>query len=569
MCNNSLDNRLLVSNSVATMYIDTSRINGKKRTYVRHLLRSSYRENGKVRHHTIANISHCSEEEVQALKLALRHKSNLTDLGTLTNDVSIEQGASFGALDTVYQIAKRVGIISALGNDRQGKLAFWQIFARMLEQGSRLSSVRLARDHSVGEVLGLTGFDEDDLYENLDWCHENQAAIEEKLFAQKKNTGDFFLYDVTSSYFEGTHNELAAFGYNRDGKRGKMQMVGGLLCASDGDPISIELFKGNTSDQKTVDSQVEKLQARFGVKTVTLVGDRGMLKSKQIKLLSGLDIPIHYITAITKAQIRGLLRKGTLQLDLFDDNVAEVQVGAEVRYILKRNPVRAEEMEASRESKKQSLSMRVEIANKYLAEHPRANPQRAQQKLENWASRLKISNWISVHLAERTLTLVISDEELVKDRMLDGCYCIKTDLPQVQASKEVVHARYKDLALVEQAFRTSKTTHLEIRPIFLIKEERTRGHALITMLAYKLVREFQRLWQDIDITVLEALHQLATICLVNLQVNQTIACYQLPTPRPFLSQLLQAAQVTLPKSVLPTPATVSTKKKLPPERKTK
>ena len=275
------------------MFVDTSTSTQRGKTYTRHLLRESYREGGKVRHRTIANISHCSPEEVAAIRLALRHKKDLTQLGIASQDITVEQGASFGALLTVYQIAERLGIVDALGSTKQGKLALFQVFARILDHGSRLSSVRFAKEHAVGEILGLGRFNEDDLYENLDWCSQNQEAIENHLFSTRPQSSEFFLYDVTSSYFEGTQNELAAYGYNRDGKNGKMQVVAGLLCDAQGDPVSIELFPGNTSDQETVESQVTKLNSRFRVKSLTLVGDRGMIKSTQIKLLedSGVQTP--------------------------------------------------------------------------------------------------------------------------------------------------------------------------------------------------------------------------------------------------------------------------------------
>src|ERR671939_1459143 len=344
---------------VATMYIDTSRITRGGKTYTRHLLRESYRANGKVLHRTIANVSHCSEAEIEAIRLALRHKEELEHLGTIQDAITLKQGMSFGAVWTIYHIARRLGIEKALGTTREGKLALWQVIARVLDQGSRLSAVRLAMSHAACDVLGLAPFDEDALYDNLDWLANRQAAVEDRLYAQRTQSKPvtLFLYDVTSSYVEGAHNELAAFGYNRDGKKGKRQIVIGLLCDEDGHPVSIEVFPGNTQDPQTFAAQLAKVQARFGVTEITFVGDRGMIKGQQIEDL--VRQGCHYITAITKPQIEKLLRTGTFQMDLFDQELAEVLTEEGLRYVLRRNPVRAQEVRDTRHAKLAKLQTQV------------------------------------------------------------------------------------------------------------------------------------------------------------------------------------------------------------------
>src|SRR5438093_3694161 len=197
------------------MYIDTSRIIRGGKTYTRHLLRESYRANGKVLHRTIANVSHCSAAEIEAMRLALRHKGELEHLGTIQDAITLKQGMPFGAVWTVYHIARRLGIEKALGTTREGKLALWQVMARAIDQGSRLSAVRLAISHAACDVIGLGAFDEDALYENLDWLAGAQARIEDRLFAQRTKTKpvSLFLYDVKSSDLDDKHNELDEFGY--------------------------------------------------------------------------------------------------------------------------------------------------------------------------------------------------------------------------------------------------------------------------------------------------------------------------------------------------------------------
>src|SRR5499426_1357295 len=548
------------------MYIDTSHLTRGGKTYTRHLLRESYRANGKVLHRTIANVSHCSAAEIEALRLALRHKEDLEHLGTRQDAITLKQGVSFGAVWTVYHVARRLGIEKALGTTREGKLALWQVIARVIDQGSRLSAVRLAMAHAACDVLGVGPFDEDALYDNLDWLAHRQATVEDKLFAQRTKTTSvsLFLYDVTSSYVEGTHNALAAFGYNRDGKKGKLQIVMGLLCDEDGHPVSIEVFPGNTPDPQTLAAQVTKLKDRFGVQEITFVGDRGMIKSQQIKDL--VQQGFHYITAITKPQIEKLLRTETFQMELFEQELAEVLAEEGVRYVLRRNPVRAQEVRENRQAKLATLQALVAKHNHYLKEHPRANAQGALQKLVAKAEKLRLADWVELTLEERSITLAINEDAQTEAAKLDGCYVLKTDLTPAQAPKEMVHDRYKDLASVERAFRSCKTVPLEMRPIFLRLEERTRAHAFVVMLAYQIIRYLASCWSAFDVTVAEGLQALTTLCLVEVAPPNAPSYHCIPTPRASVAQLLHSADIKLPKAFSLSGTRVSTKKKLPSER---
>src|SRR5262249_25344957 len=248
-----------------------------------------------------------------------------------------------------------------------------KVLAWATDRASRFSAVRLAMSHAACDVLGVGTFDEDALYENLDWLAGAQARIEDRLFAQRQKTkpASLFLYDVTSSYLEGTHNALAAFGYNRDGKKGKLQMVIGLLCDEEGHPVSIEVFPGNTPAPQPLAAQVAKLKGRFGVQEMTFVGDRGMIKSQQSEDLA--QQGFHYITAITRPQIEKLLRTETFQMELFEQELAEVLADEGVRYVLRRHPVRAQEVRENRPAKLATLQALVAKHNHYLKEHPRAD----------------------------------------------------------------------------------------------------------------------------------------------------------------------------------------------------
>jgi hypothetical protein len=557
--------------TVLTMYLDTCTVRAKDKVYTRVLLRESYRQDGKVRHRTIANLSKCSEQEIAAIKLALKHKHDLESLTrseAAASAYALRQGASAGAVVVLQGLAKQLGIADALGHDRQGKLALWQVIARVIDQGSRLSAVRLATTHACCDLLGLDAFNEDHLYANLAWLSENQRTIESRLFHATWPAGGppLYLYDVTSSYLEGQHNALGAFGYNRDGKRGKKQIVIGLLCDGDGTPLAIEVFAGNTLDPKTLGRQIAKVAAQFGGGQVTFVGDRGMIKSPQIAELA--QAGFHYITAITKPQIESLLKTGVLQMELFDQPLAEVCEQDTTRYVLRRNPRRAEEMQATRQSKLDALATRVKQANQYLADHPRAKVATALKSLQRQIAKLKLASWVDVGQAQdrREVELQLDEQAHAEEAKLDGCYVLKTDLRAEQADMHTVHARYKDLALVEQAFRTSKTVELEMRPIHVRLESSTRGHALVVMLAYRLVRELARRWVDLDLTVGEGIRQLATLCVTEIIADGQVRCGSVPEPRPEVAQLIALSGVKMPALIQPRKAKVATKKKLPTRR---
>ncbi|HID29370.1 MAG TPA: IS1634 family transposase [Desulfobacterales bacterium] len=538
-----------------------------KKIYRAILLRESYREGGKVKKRTIANLSKCTPGEIAAIKLALKYKENLTVLGSLKESVKLQEGLSIGAVWTLYQVAKRLGMEKALGTHFAGKLALWQVIARVLDQGSRLSAVRLAQIHAACDVLNITrGFDENDLYENLAWLSDNQEKIERKLFLARrgKEHPEIFLYEVTSTYLEGEKNAFAEYGYNRAKKKGKKQIVLGLLCDEEGDPVSTEVFAGNTQDPQTFYSQVRKVAERFGCKRVTFVGDRGMIKSAQIEALPE---GFHYITAITKAQIKSLMKKGVLQCGLFDEQVCEVEEDG-VRYILRRNPYRAKEIAETRFSKQQRIERLLKEKNEDLRAHPKAWVSKALKELHEKIKRLKSERWLNVEAQGRTLTLTIEENVLQEVSLLDGCYGIKTDLPQKAADTQMVHDRYKDLAAVEQAFRTCKTEDLEVRPVHVRTERSTRAHVLVVMLAYMMTRALARAWAEFDLTVEEGLQHLSTLCALELKVTSQGACLKLPRPRKKSQELLKALKVHLPYVLPHREVRVVPRKTLSKQRKT-
>lgn len=540
------------------MFISRSKFQTKSgKTYQSVLLRESYRENGRVKKRTIANLTHCSEQEINAIELALTHKHDLSALGSLSDAISIKEGHSIGGIWVIYQVAKKLGIVEALGNSQNGKLALWQIFARVLEQGSRLSAVRLDETYAFASVLSLKkGFNEDALYKNLAWLATHQTRIEDFLFVRNKRNSTLFLYDVTSSYLEGTENALAEWGYNRDGKKGKKQIVVGLLADEEGNPISIEVFTGNTNDLTTFHSQIEKAKQRFGCKQVTFVGDRGMIKSCQIEDLE--KYGFHYITALTRKQIDTLVKNNVIQCELFDDTVCEVVDGS-IRYIFRRNPIRAQEIQENRESKKRSIELFVEKQNQYLREHRKAKETTACTRVTEKIKKLEVDDWAKVTIEDRKLIVCFDNDVLTKYAELDGCYVIKTDLQKENCNTQTVHNRYKDLALVESAFRTCKSV-LELRPIHVRLKASTYGHVLVVMLAYMIIRYLDQQWASLYLTVEEGLRSLNTLTLQEVTVQGHAPFQQIPEPRKQNKQMLQTLGIELPKILPKSNARVVTRK---------
>jgi transposase len=540
------------------MFISKSKFKTKSgKIYQSVLLRESYRENGKVKKRTIANLTNCSEEEIKAIELAMKYKHNLSNLDLKTNLVFIKEGLSIGGVWVIYQIAKKLGIVAALGDNRNGKLALWQVFARVLEQGSRLSAVRLGETYAIASVLSLKkGFTEDSLYRNLTWIANNQIKIEDKLFIKNKRDTTLFLYDVTSSYLEGENNALAEWGYNRDGKKGKKQIVVGLLADSDGNPVATEVFRGNTNDLATFHSQIEKVKHRFGCRHVTFVGDRGMIKSGQIENLE--KHGFHYITALTRKQIETLVRKQIIQYELFDNPICEIDDGP-IRYVFRRNPIRCREIQENRKSKKFSIEHLVEEQNKYLQNHPRAKEETSLKAVTKKIEKLKIDSWIKVKVEKRKLTLCIDNDRLEKEQELDGCYVIKTDLPKAEYDAQTIHNRYKDLALVESAFRTCKSK-LELRPVYVRLETSTYGHILVVMLAYMIIRYLDKKWSSLYLTVEEGIRSLSTLTLQEITVKGQTPFQQISEPRNQNKKMLEALSLELPKILPKSNASVVTRK---------
>lgn len=458
----------------------------------------------RVVHRTIANLSKLPPELIALIESYCRGEKLSRD------DREAATGPAYGPLAATFAIASELGIVDVLGPSRIARLALFLVLARVCHRGSRLSAAKWARGHAVAEILGLQPFDEDDLYRALDWLDREQERIEVSL-ATRRPLSTIYLYDVTSSYFEGQENEYAAPGYNRDGKRFKKQVVEGLLTDDEGEPIGVRLYPGNTSDPKTVADPVRLLAEKIGARDVVFVGDRGMLKSAPRETL--FDVGFRFLTALTDAQVRPLVKRGAIQLELFEETPAEVEVDGR-RLILRLNPDTRDRDRQRRADQLAKVRAKIDARNALVRERPRAEADASLRFAEGWIKKYKLAGFVGARLEGREVVLEVDATKRAGVELLDGCYVLETDVKREAMDTTTAVARYKDLAKVERCFRTMKTGLLELRPIFVRKAERTRGHALVTMLALKIVRALERRLKPTGLGVKIALDRLAGVRLL-------------------------------------------------------
>jgi transposase len=367
------------------------------------------------------------------------------------------------------------------------------IVARIIAPGSKLATARGLGSEtlstSLGDVLGLESVTAEDLYGAMDWLALRQARVENALAERHLSDGSLVLYDVTSVYFEGRACPLAKLGHSRDGKKGKLQIVIGLLCNGEGCPVSVQVFEGNTGDPKTLLPQIEKLKSRFGLTRVVLVGDRGMLTEARLREDVRPEEGLHWITALRAPAIRGLVNAGSLQLSLFDERemaeITDPEYPGE-RLIVCRNPLLAEE----RARKRQEL---IEATEKELNEIVVATT-RVRQRLTGAdkiglrvgkvLNRFKVGKYFHTEIGDDSFGFSRNEARIAEDAGLDGFYVIRTSLPQQSISAHQTVRTYKSLSQVERVFRSLKSVDLKVRPIHHHLEERVRTHVFICMLAY-------------------------------------------------------------------------------------
>jgi hypothetical protein len=452
------------------------------------LLRESFRENGRVRKRTLANLSHWPTTLVEGFRTLLKGGVAVAEEG-----IAIRRALPHGHAAAVLGTIRAIGLDRLLGKPTDKRLApltIALIASRLVSPASKLATARdLAADtacSSLGRLLQLGAVDEVELYRALDWLGARQAAIEGALARRHLKDGALVLYDVSSSWLEGRCCELARFGYSRDGKKGKLQIVYGLLCAADGCPVAVEVFEGNTADPMTLSAQIDKLKERFGLSRVVLVGDRGMITSARIRdelRPAGLD----WITALRAPQIRALVDAGAFQLSLFDErDLAEITAPdfPGERLVVCRNPLLAEE----RTRKREDLLHATEAALTKLADQiARGTGPTGQDKIARGVGRIenryKLAKLFDITVAEDGFTFGRNHARIADEARLDGFYVIRTSVEDKALAAENVVGAYKSLARVERAFRSLKTVDLHLRPIHHWLAPRVRAHVFLCMLA--------------------------------------------------------------------------------------
>ena len=452
------------------------------------LLRESFRESGRVGKRTLANLSDWPTPLVEGFRTLLKG-----GVAVAAEGIGIRRALPHGHAAAVLGTIRAIGLDRLLGkpiDKRLVPLVIALIASRLISPASKLATAReLAADtagSSLGRRLELGAVEESELYRALDWLGARQAAIETALARRHLKDGALVLYDVSSSWLEGRCCELARFGYSRDGKKGKLQIVYGLLCAADGCPVAVEVFEGNTADPMTLSTQIDKLKERFGLSRVVLVGDRGMITSARIRnelKPAGLD----WITALRAPQIRALLDTGAFQLSLFDErDLAEITAPEfpGERLVVCKNPLLA----AERARKREDLLQATEAALAKLADQiARGTGAKGQDKIGRAIGRIenryKLAKLFDIAVAEDGFTFGRNQAHIAEEARLDGFYVIRTSVEDKALAAESVVGAYKSLARVERAFRSLKTVDLHLRPIHHWLASRVRAHVFLCMLA--------------------------------------------------------------------------------------
>ena len=461
------------------------------KTYAYHLLRRTFRKDGKVQHQTLGNLSHLPRPVIELIRRAVRGEPLVAPEEAFEILRSRPHGHVAAVLGTVRRL--EVDRLLATRVCRERQLVLAMLVARLLDPGSKLALARgLDREtlsSTLGEVLDVESADADELYKAMDWLLSRQSRIETALAKRHFTDGTLVLYDVTSTYFEGRTCPLAKLGHSRDGKKGSLQIVVGLLCQAEGCPVAVEVFDGNTSDPSTLSSQIEKVRKRFGLTRVVFVGDRGLITAarirEELRPVAGLD----WITALRAPQIRQLVDSGALQLSLFDHrDLAEIRSPAYPgeRLIVCKNPLLAQERARKREELLQATERKLaQIA--VATRRPRGRLKGKDKiglRVGKTLNSYKVGKHFRLDITDGGFSYERDTESVRQEATLDGFYVIRTSVPaKVLGPQDTVRA-YKNLSVVERAFRSLKRVDLHLRPIHHRLADRVKAHVFLCMLAY-------------------------------------------------------------------------------------
>ena len=483
------------------MHVSTTTRRSGDREYTATLLRRSYRQDGKVKKETLANLSHLPADAIDAIRRVLAGE---TLMGS-EDAFAIERSLPAGHVNAALAMAGRLELARVLDRSacRERDLCMAMIVGRVICPGSKLGTVRTLGQSTLASELGVQGAGEDDLYLAMDWLLERQDRIEDRLAARHLSDGEMVLYDVSSSYFEGRSCPLAKRGYSRDGKPGLAQIIYGLLCDSNGRPVAVEVFTGELHDDKTLPSQVVKLKDRFGLSRVVVLADRGMVTKANIELLSETD-GVDWITALKAPTIKKLARSGVFQPSLFDEqNLGEITDVAEFpgeRLVVCRNPL----VGAQRARKRNELLAATETDLALLKARVDGGTLSGGDQIGLAVGpalkRYRMKKHFQIAITDTTFTYTRNAETIATEAALDGFYILRTSLAETDLPAGDVVRAYKNLEQAERAFGSLKGPDLQIRPVHHHLETRVRAHVLICMLAYYLTWHLKAAWKSLLFT---------------------------------------------------------------------
>jgi hypothetical protein len=478
------------------VHVVTTTREHKGKTYHSYLLCRSYREGPRVRKETVGNLSHLPLPIIDLIRRALREETLIP-----VEQVEVVRSQPHGDTDAVLTAMDRLGFARVVSARRcpEADLVTAMVAARVVAPHTKLATTRWWQTRTLAEDLGVRDASEDDLYAAMDWLLDHQDAIEQRLAARHLHPGGLVLYDVSSSYFEGTTCPLAKRGYNRDGKRDKLQVNYGLVTNGDGCPVALSVFEGNVADTTTLLPQVQRLRERFGIHDVVIVGDRGMIAQTSIDTLKTVD-GVAWITALKSPQIRTLLTGGALQLGLFDDrNLFELthpDYSGE-RLVACRNP----ELGKLRAHKRQELLAATTAALEKIQRRVAGGRLRGRAEIGLRVGRVinqfKVAKHFRATITDTTFTFAIRTDRVATEAALDGIYVIRTNVAAVRLSAADAVRHYKALSQVERAFRSLKTIDLHVRPIHHHLADRVRSHIFLCMLAYYVEWHMREAWRPL------------------------------------------------------------------------
>jgi hypothetical protein len=479
------------------MHVVTNTVRRGESEYSSTLLRRSYREGGKVKKQTLANLSHLDADLIELIRGYLRGERFVeVDAAFQT-----ERSLPAGHVDAVLAMARKLDLARLLERSpsRQRDLALALICQRVLHPESKLASARALGRSTLASELGVQGADQDDLYAAMDWLFARQQRIEDRLARRHLKEGELVLYDVSSSYFEGHSCPLAQLGYSRDGKRGTPQIIYGLLCDCNGRPICVEVFEGSLHDDKTLPAQITKLKDRFHLKTIVVVCDRGMVTKANIQTLKDTD-GVGFISALKAPQVKKLVKDGDLQLSLFDQhNLAEItsEDYPDERLIVCRNPLVAAERTRKREDLLQATERGLAEIERRTKGGTLSGAAQIGLAVGPALKRYRVGKHFQIQITEQTFTFSRKPEQIAAEAALDGIYVLRTSVAKDHLATSDVVRSYKRLKEAERAFKTMKGPELQLRPIGHHLEHRVRAHVFLCMLAYYLTWHLREAWAEL------------------------------------------------------------------------